>query len=131
MSLRIRVKRIYDAPADDDGFRVLVDRLWPRGVSNAKAKLDLWAQDLAPSAELRKWFNHDPRRWGEFKSRYFKELSACDEAVAALLKRVQRGPVTFVFASREERYNNAIALKEYLFSDAQPTPATNRGDHRD
>lgn len=110
----ITLKRIYEPPDPADGTRVLVERLWPRGLSKAKAAVDVWARDLAPSTALRQWFDHEPSRWDEFKSRYFTELDERPTEIAELLERVQGEHVTFVFASREERYNNAVALAAYL-----------------
>jgi len=112
--MAIRLKRVYDAPAKSDGRRILVERLWPRGLAKAKAKVDHWARDSAPSKELRQWFGHDPERWDEFRRRYFAELDANPEAVRALREQIARGPCTFVYASREERLNNSVALAEYL-----------------
>ncbi len=112
--MSVRLKRIYDPPGKSDGARVLVERLWPRGLSKQKAKLALWARELAPSTELRKWFDHEPARWEEFKDRYFGELDARLEAFEPLLALTRAGPVTFVFASREEKLNNAVALREYI-----------------
>ena len=117
---RIELKRAYETPLPSDGCRILVERLWPRGLSKADAKIDLWAKQAAPSPELRRWFNHEPDKWVEFKRRYFEELGAREGAVESLLERVQTGRVTFVFASREERFNNAVALKEYLEREAKP-----------
>jgi uncharacterized protein YeaO (DUF488 family) len=110
----ISLKRAYDPPARTDGCRILVERLWPRGLTKQKARIDLWAKDAAPSTELRRWFGHDPDKWTEFKRRYFGELQEQEDAVQAIRARVRAGHVTFVFASREPRFNNAVALKEYL-----------------
>ena len=110
----ILLKRVYENPSKRDGFRVLVERLWPRGISKERAQVDLWLKDIAPSSELRKWFGHDSRRWDEFKKRYFAELIQQEALLVDLLTRAKKAPVTFVFASKEERYNNAVALKEYL-----------------
>ena len=115
--MAIILKRIYDKPEADDGLRVLVERLWPRGLSKKDAKVDLWVKDAAPSRELRKWFGHDASKWKEFRKRYYEELDNNPDAVEklrALLKRSEQ--VTFVFASRERKYNNSAALKEYLES---------------
>ncbi len=112
--MSVQLKRVYDSPEKSDGARVLVERLWPRGVSKQKAKLALWARELAPSTELRKWFDHEPARWEEFKARYFAELDARSEEFEPLLALTRSGPVTFVFASREEKLNNAVALREYV-----------------
>ena len=113
-SMAILLKRAYQAPASSDGCRVLVERLWPRGISKQDAKIDLWPKEAAPSTELRRWFNHDPEKWAEFKRRYFLELQARPEALTPIRERLKAGQVTFVFASREQRFNNAVALKEYL-----------------
>lgn len=110
----ITLKRAYDPPAQSDGIRILVERLWPRGVSKEKARIDWWAKETAPSTALRKWFGHDPGRWDEFRRRYHAELDGRPTAVAELGEHMARGPVTFVYASKEERYNAAIALKEYI-----------------
>ncbi len=110
----IALKRVYEDPAKSDGYRILVERLWPRGLSRQDAQIDLWPKDVAPSTELRRWFNHQPYKWAEFKRRYFKELSTRPESFDPVLERVRSGPVTFVFASRERQLNNAAALKEFL-----------------
>ena len=112
--MNITLKRAYDDPSPSDGCRILVERLWPRGLSKADASIDYWSRDTAPSTELRRWFNHDPDRWEEFKQRYFAELRDQPDSLVPLTERIQQGKVTFVFASRETRYNNAVALKEYL-----------------
>lgn len=110
----ISLKRVYEPPSRSDGCRILVERLWPRGLSKRHAKIDLWAKDAAPSADLRRWFNHEPDKWGEFRRRYFKELRTQPESLHPIVERVRAGPVTFVFASRESRLNNAVALKAYV-----------------
>jgi len=110
----IAVKRVYDPPAAGDGLRVLVDRLWPRGVRKEDARIGYWAKDLAPSTELRKWYGHDPGKWPEFRKRYRKELDENPEAVAELMARLSRAGVTLVFGSKETEWNNAAVLKEYL-----------------
>jgi uncharacterized protein YeaO (DUF488 family) len=109
-------KRAYESPSDTDGYRILVDRLWPRGISKEKAKVDFWPKELAPSTELRRWYGHDPEKWSEFKSRYFAELDGNPELVNQLLKYVRKGTVTFVYSSKEQRLNNAVALTEYVES---------------
>ena len=114
--MRIVLKRIYEAPQKQDGFRVLVERLWPRGVSKEKARVDLWLKEAAPSAELRKWFDHDPSKWEAFKTRYFAELDGRNGVWEEISQVVRKEKVTFVFASKEERFNNAVALKEYVES---------------
>lgn len=110
----IQVKRAYDPPSRDDGVRVLVDRLWPRGLSKARASIDLWVKEVAPSKTLRRWFNHDPDKWSEFRRRYAAELDEKRAAVAALLGAVRRGRVTLLFTSEDPDYNNAVALQNYL-----------------
>ena len=109
-----RLKRAYEAPASDDGFRVLVERLWPRGLSKERAHLDLWLKDVAPSTELRKWFNHDPARWDEFRKRYAAELEEHEEAVRLLKQKAREGTVTLVYAAHDEEHNGALALKHFL-----------------
>ena len=110
----ISLKRAYEAPSRSDGFRILVERLWPRGVKKQNAKIDLWLKEVAPSTELRKWFNHEPDKWAEFKRRYFEELQSRPESLQTLREQVRAGEVTFVFSSRELRFNNAVALKEFV-----------------
>lgn len=110
----IRLKRAYDAAADADGYRILVDRIWPRGVSKEKLRLDDWPKELAPSTELRKWIHHDPKKWEEFKKRYFEELEDQKEALEALEKTCREKTVTLIFAARDTERNNAAALKDFL-----------------
>jgi uncharacterized protein YeaO (DUF488 family) len=110
----IRLRRAYAAPAKSDGRRVLVDRVWPRGVTRDELRLDDWLKEAAPSSELRKWFDHDPAKWETFKARYFRELDQRSEAIERLLAKCRAGTVTLVFGAKETRYNNAVALKEYL-----------------
>ena len=112
--MSIALKRAYETPSRSDGCRILVERLWPRGLAKQEAKIHLWPKDIAPSSELRRWFDHDPDKWAEFKRRYFVELRGRRESVDAILERVRAGRVTFVFASRETRFNNAVALKQYV-----------------
>lgn len=112
--MTIKLKRAYEAASKEDGLRILVERLWPRGVSKQKAKIDLWLKDLAPSDELRKWYGHEPSRWPQFCKRYWTELKD-QSAVLTLLKYViQERAVTFVYAAADERRNSAVALKEFL-----------------
>jgi uncharacterized protein YeaO (DUF488 family) len=110
----IAIKRAYDPPEASDGVRVLVDRLWPRGVTKEAAKIDRWMKDLAPSGELRKWFGHDPARWEEFRRRYREELAGHADAVAELRKLARGGTVTLVYAARDVEHNDAVVLKEVL-----------------
>jgi len=112
--MAFHVKRVQEKAAATDGLRVLVDRLWPRGISKEKAKLDEWMKEIAPSTALRNWFMHDPAKWDEFLRRYHAELMKNPELVACLRKLGKGRKVTLLFATREERYNNAVALKGYL-----------------
>lgn len=110
----IRLKRAYDEPAKNDGRRVLVDRIWPRGVKKTDLALNDWFKQVAPSKDLRQWFEHDPEKWQEFKQRYFDELKARPEEIRSLLATAREGRLTLVYAAREEQHNNAVALKEFL-----------------
>ena len=110
----IKVERIYNNPRGNSTFRILVDRLWPRGLSTEKVKVDLWQKDIAPSNSLRRWFSHDERKWDEFKDRYFKELEKNSEFVSTIIDRAKEGPITLLYGAKEEKFNNAMALKEYL-----------------
>ena len=110
----IDIARVYDAPKLDRRFRVLVDRLWPRGVKKEKLKLDHWAKNLAPSDQLRKWFQHDPQRWDKFRERYFAELDNKTAEVAQLLDSVGKRSLLLLYGARDEEHNNAVALKQYL-----------------
>lgn len=112
--MRLQIKRVYETPETCDGRRILVDRLWPRGLTKDAAKIDFWARSVAPSNELRRWYGHVPERWPEFRRRYFAELDANADGVAELREQLGKGSVTFVFGSKEERLNNAAALVEYL-----------------
>ncbi len=112
--MTLRVKRAYDPPSEDDGFRILVDRIWPRGVSKDQIKIDLWLKEVAPSDELRKWFGHDPGRWDEFKERYHQELAEKGDLVDQISEKASSGDVTLVFGAKDEKFNNAVALKERL-----------------
>jgi len=113
--MQLRFKRVTEAPSEEDGARVLVDRLWPRGQSKEKLHLDAWLKDIAPSDTLRKWFDHDPGKWPEFRERYAKELDANPEAVKSLQDILrEHGTATLLFGSREAGYNNAVALSEYM-----------------
>ena len=112
--MAIELKRVYDPPAPSDGRRVLVDRVWPRGVAREDLVIDAWLKDLAPSAELRRWFAHDATKWHEFKRRYFDELTARAETIEGLVADASSGRVTLLFATRDREHNNAVALKAYL-----------------
>ncbi len=110
----IKVKRIYDNPRGTDSYRILVDRLWPRGLSKDEVKIDSWQKDIAPSNSLRRWFSHDERKWNEFKDRYFEELEKNDELVRTIIDRAKEKPITLLYGAKEAKFNNAMALKEYL-----------------
>jgi uncharacterized protein YeaO (DUF488 family) len=114
--MAVKIKRIYEPAAKSDGYRVLVDRLWPRGVSREKARLDEWARELAPSTELRRWFGHDPERFEEFRRRYVEELRPQEEKLDALRKRARKGTVTLLFAARDTERNEAVVLADVLRS---------------
>ena len=112
----IRLKRAYEPPARGDSARILVDRLWPRGVKKDALRLDLWLKDIAPSTELRQWFGHVPERWEEFRKRYARELDANPDAVAELRQWLKHGRVTLVYSARDTEHNQAVALRDYLLS---------------
>jgi uncharacterized protein YeaO (DUF488 family) len=111
---RIWTRRAYEPPRRNDGYRVLVDRVWPRGVSKEELAIDEWRRDLSPSRQLRKWFDHDPERWEGFQRRYARELQKKSDAVRELVDRVERGRVTLVYGARDTDHNNAIALRAFL-----------------
>jgi uncharacterized protein YeaO (DUF488 family) len=110
----IKIKRVRDPAQPGDGTRLLVERLWPRGVAKANLKLDGWFKDAAPSTELRKWFSHDPAKWNEFQKRYFAELKKHPEAWQPIIEAAEKGTVTLLFSSRDAEHNNVVALKRYL-----------------
>lgn len=112
--MEVKIKRVYEHPEKEDGTRILVDRLWPRGLTKAKAALDLWLKEIAPSTELRKWFGHDPDKWTEFKSRYRAELKKNDEPLTLLKKQIEKGAVTLVYGAKDEEHNEAVVLQEFL-----------------
>ena len=119
----VKVKRIYEAPDPSDGTRVLVDRLWARGLTKEKAALDLWLKDIAPSTELRKWFSHDPTKWEEFQKRYRAELEKNGEAVARLRDEMAKGPVTLLYGARDQEHNEALVLRDFLSHHPSPGKA--------
>jgi len=123
MKIDIQTKRIYDAAGPEDGYRVLVDRLWPRGVAKALAGVDLWLKEIAPSTALRQWFNHDPAKWTAFKISYFQELDGKPELAATLLEKAETGRLTLLFSAKDLNHNQAIALKEYLNGRGVSRPA--------
>ena len=110
----IQVRRAYDPPMPSDGRRVLVDRMWPRGLSKEAACLDAWVKEVAPSDSLRRWFGHDPAKWSSFVSRYHQELNENPAALAALAEELRGSRVTFVYAAKDEAHNNAVALKDFV-----------------
>lgn len=110
----VSLKRVYEKPSPSDGRRVLVERLWPRGLKKEDAKVDEWLKEIAPSTELREWFGHDPEKWNEFKRRYWRELEKKQDIVLKLAGEIREKQVTFVFAAKDEEHNNALALKEYI-----------------
>ena len=112
--MTIAIKRIYEPAIQADGFRVLVDRLWPRGVAKATAQIDLWLPEIGPSATLRQWFNHDPVRWKLFCERYHAELGEKSDLLAPLQRQARRGRVTLLYSARDEQFNQAVALQTYL-----------------
>lgn len=111
---RIKLKRVYEAPSRSDGTRILVDRLWPRGLRKEDAAIDRWCKDLAPSTALRQWFGHRPERWAEFRERYQAELTEQRDALAELRRLARAGPITLLFAAHDEQHNNAVVLGELL-----------------
>jgi uncharacterized protein YeaO (DUF488 family) len=110
----IKLKRVYDPPSQTDGTRILVERLWPRGIKKSDLKLDTWLKEVAPSTELRKWFSHDPAKWNEFQKKYTLELRANKEALEPLLQALRKGAVTLLYSSHDTEHNNAVCLKNYL-----------------
>jgi uncharacterized protein YeaO (DUF488 family) len=110
----VRLKRAYEAASPSDGVRILVDRLWPRGVSKADAAIDQWAKDLSPSTALRRWFGHDPQRWNEFRKRYAVEVHAQLSRLEQLRALALKGPITLVFSARDEAHNDAVALRDFI-----------------
>lgn len=110
----MKIKRVYEKPDKDDGLRILVDRLWPRGLTKEKASIDIWLKDIAPSTVLRKWFGHDPDKWDEFRKRYLEELKKNNDVNSLLTEKLKQGEVTLVYGSRDEDHNEALILKEYF-----------------
>jgi uncharacterized protein YeaO (DUF488 family) len=112
--MAIKIKRVYEQPEEGDGTRILVDRLWPRGLTKVKARVDLWLKEVAPSSELRKWFGHDPEKWPEFQARYKDELKSHGEQLSLLKQKVADGPVTLLFGAKDEEHNEAVVLERLL-----------------
>ncbi|MFY4729568.1 DUF488 domain-containing protein [Nitrospira sp. BLG_2] len=135
---KILVKRVYEPAAKSDGFRVLVDRLWPRGLSKESAHIDLWLRDIGPSTELRKWFNHDPARWAEFQRRYYAELKEKATLLATIKKHAKTKPVTLLYSAKDEQHNQAVALRSFLLKrpstrqpDTRSTQSSSTAAHRE
>lgn len=114
MPWEIRTKRVYEPAEEGDGVRVLVDRVWPRGMRKEDVRADLWLKEAAPSHALRKWFGHDPAKWSEFRRRYFEELDRRPDAVRRLLRLAAKGPLTLLYSARDPRHNQAVAMRDYL-----------------
>jgi uncharacterized protein YeaO (DUF488 family) len=112
--MNIKIKRVYETPEKSDGYRILVDRLWPRGLTKEKAAVDLWLKDIAPTTELRKWFNHEPEKWKEFIKKYLKELKENIEPVSLLKDYIKKGPVTLIYGARDEVHNEALVIKDFV-----------------
>ena len=112
--MQIKIKRVYETPADDDGSRILVDRLWPRGLTKDKAHVDLWLKEIGPSTELRKWFGHEPEKWDAFRKSYLTELEEKGDLIDILLKRASEGPLTLIYAARDQEHNEALVIKRFL-----------------
>jgi uncharacterized protein YeaO (DUF488 family) len=110
----LKLKRVYETPDKDDGIRILVDRLWPRGLTKEKAKVDLWLKEIAPSTELRKWFGHDPKKWRRFSERYRTELKHHVDQLNLLKSKAKEGTVTLIYGARDEEHNEALVLKDFL-----------------
>ena len=112
--MNIKIKRVYEQPDKDDGLRILVDGLWPRGLTKEKARVDLWLKEIAPSTELRKWFAHDPDKWKRFRGRYETEIRQQDELIKMLRRKAREGMITLIYAARDEKHNEALVLKQFL-----------------
>lgn len=121
--MSVKLKRVYEEPLESDGTRILVDRLWPRGLTKEKAKVDFWLKEIAPSTELRKWFNHEPIKWPEFKKRYKAEIINNTDALSVLKKHLSNGKATIVYGAKDEEHNDAVVIKDYL-----DNMASNKGD---
>jgi uncharacterized protein YeaO (DUF488 family) len=117
--MKLKIKRVYEKPEKEDGTRILVDRLWPRGLTKEKAAIDLWLKEVAPSTALRKWFSHDPAKWPTFKQKYRQEIKENKDQVAILKEQLMKGAVTLVYGAKDEEHNEALVLKEWL----QPKPS--------
>jgi uncharacterized protein YeaO (DUF488 family) len=114
LPLTLAIKRVYEVPGRGDGTRILVDRLWPRGLSRQRARVDIWLKDIAPSTELRKWFSHDPNKWTEFQDRYRQELKSKTDLLLTLKEKAAKGPITLLYGAKDESHNEAVVLQELL-----------------
>jgi uncharacterized protein YeaO (DUF488 family) len=112
--MNIKIKRVYEQPDKKDGERILVDRLWPRGLTKEKAGVDLWLKEIAPSTELRKWFDHDPEKWQRFRGRYEAEIRNKDDLITVLKQKAREGTITLIYGARDEKHNEALVLKQFL-----------------
>lgn len=112
--LIMKIKRVYLKPDKEDGIRILVDRLWPRGLTKEKASIDLWLKDIAPTTELRKWFDHDPTKWNEFRKKYYLELENNKEQSLLLKEQIEKGPITLVYGAKDEEHNEALVIKDFF-----------------
>jgi uncharacterized protein YeaO (DUF488 family) len=122
--MNIKIKRVYEQPAKDDGMRILVDRLWPRGLTKKKASVDLWLKDIAPSTELRKWFAHDPDKWKRFRARYQTEIRNNHDLIKALKRKAREGTITLIYGARDQKHNEALVLKQFLEKNKQRAATT-------
>ena len=113
----VKLKRAYEPPTPDDGTRILIDRLWPRGVTKERAAIDQWMKDISPSTELRKWFGHDPARWDEFRDRYAVELNRHSDQMKELRELARKGPITLVYSAHDEVHNNAVVLRDFILGN--------------
>lgn len=111
---QIKLKRVYDPTSKEDGFRILVDRLWPRGIKKEDLNVDLWLKDVAPSSELRKWFSHDPAKWAEFQKKYIHELEEDPSSLTPIIDALKKGPVTLIYAAHDTEHNHALCLKHFI-----------------
>jgi uncharacterized protein YeaO (DUF488 family) len=114
--MKVKIKRVYEQPDHEDGTRILVDRLWPRGLTKERARVDIWLKEIAPSTELRKWFSHDPQKWGEFGERYRRELKLHAEQFSQLQQEAAGGPITLLYGAKDERHNEAVILQTMLLT---------------
>ena len=124
--MNIKIKRVYEQPDKNDGERILVDRLWPRGLTKEKAGVDLWLKDIAPSTALRKWFDHDPEKWKSFRGRYETEIRHKDDLIKVLNQKAREGTITLIYGARDEKHNEALVLKQFLEKSEHGSAPTQR-----